>query len=375
MYFNEQLSISDSLFRLIKERQRESDCLRVLFRALQNATGQRRGSAFRSRLLNPVLPGNYFSFRETVGMISFMPTGRTQTVTADGTWRREGRQSVKPAKWIRSMLHPRIARRLKDHQFSVFNSIIKHEELRTKLTFKKVSVRQGYNADNFASFESCMWNEPVEEFYEAFGCKVLVAHNQADDKWLGRALIWPEVKAEGHEDLVTYMDRIYCISIEVQLAFKAYATEMGWCRKRDQSRELSGFTRPDGTDCFNDITVFTDQCLDDLDFYPYLDTFAYGGHDRLSTGKTGHIYVYRNTNGSRDGDDHEGQVLDAFGEWIDEDDAVSIDGDWYHADSDAIVQCYVTEEYILRKNSYFIDLSRMREDSFYISSRFVRRGA
>jgi hypothetical protein len=374
MYFNDTLSISDSLVRLIKERHRESDCLRVLQRALQNLTG-RNGCRLQTRLLNPVLPGNYFSFRETEGMISFMPIGRVQKVNTDGTWRRDGRQSVKPAKWIRSMLHPRIARRLKDHQFSLFNSIVKHEEMRTKIAFEEVSVHDGYSSDNFVDIDSCMWNQPVEDFYEAFGCKVLVAQNQLDDGWIGRALIWPNVKVEYKDEPVTYIDRIYCNSVEVQLAFKEYAASKGWCRKLDQTRELTGFSRPDGTADYRALTVFTEACLNEIEFYPYLDTFAYGGSDWVSTGKPGHIYAYRNTDGNRSGDDREGQVLDADGEWIDEEDAVNIDGQWYHTESNAIVTCHVEGCYILRSESFYIDLSRIREDSFHISARFVREGA
>jgi hypothetical protein len=373
MYFNEQLSISDSLVRLIRERHRESDCLRILFRGLQNLRGEYRPSRARSLLLNPALPGNYFSFRETEGMISYMPNGRIQRVNHDGTWMREGRQSAKPAKWIRSMIHPRIARSLKDHEFSLFDGIVKHEEMRSKVTFSKVSVERGYNKVNFIPIESCMWNSPVAEFYEAFGYKVLVVKNEVDDLWMGRALIWPKVKASNQDKSVTYMDRIYCRTVEVQLAFKAYATEKGWWHKRDQSREASGFVNSDGEHVSANLTLSTEVDLDSIDFYPYMDTFAFGGEDWISTSNEGHIYVYRDTGGAR-GEDHDGQVIDVSGEWIDEDEAVSINGEWYHQDSDLIVQCHVSGECILRGNSYFIDLSRIREDSFYLSARFVRRG-
>lgn len=374
MECNNNVTVSDSLVRLIEGRSSESQCLRLLARALRwqrtnwLPEGQLYPSGLQfkwltSRLLNPELPGNYFTFREKEGMISFMPKGKEQQFNDDGTWKREGRQSVKPGKWIRSMLHPRALRflKVKDHLFAEFNAIVRHEELRQRVTFREVPVSEAYNSSNFVDgIDSCMWGEPVGPFYDAFKCKAVVAVG-ADGAWRARAILWKNVKVGDGEYDQTFMDRIYADSEEVVLAMKENARDQGWWRKSCQDRSAGASISPDGVQDFVRLGVKTSRDLDQIDFYPYLDTFHSGGDSYLTNGNDGD-YEYQNTDGTRGPDepedDHDGEVQDVDGEWIDEDYAVAIGDDYYHQDSDDIVYSDDRGEYYLRCECYRVKIGQ-----------------
>jgi hypothetical protein len=328
----------------------------------------------RELILAPVLPGNHFSYREKEGMISFMPRGRVQEFNFGDQWKRDGRQSIKPARWMKSMLRPRLARMINDSAFAQFNTILRHEELRQKLTFKLVPVEEGYDSENFAegAIESCMWDDPVAPFYHAFKCKTVVAVG-SDGVFRGRALIWPEVEPCGELfPRFTLMDRIYSDCQEVELALEEHAESEGWWRKEGQNSNPGPFIRPDGSISQARLTVRTNRDLDEIDYYPYLDTFAYGGEDWVSTDPEDHSYYYRNTDGSRDRVGGENQVQDVDGNWIDRDEAVLIEGRWYHQDSDDVVICKRTQNYILFSDALFVDLG---DDSYYIHRQYVREAA
>jgi len=355
----------------------------------------------KSKLLAEKLPGNHFTFREKTGMISFMPRGREQKFNADGTWKREGRQSMKPARWLRAMLNPRLARRIGDDALGAFATIIKHEELRQMVSFELVPVKDAYNSRKFTAITSCMWNQPIKDFYEAFGCQALVAvgGQSALNKWRGRAIVWSEVEVtvEGKKKKtgITFMDRVYADSEEVSVAMREYAGSQGWFRKLKQNRETDeSIMAPDGEGVRAALVVTTETDLSKIRYYPYLDTLAYGRDNfTLSNSKAlGAKYTYQQANegsGTRTGD-HDGEVRDRFLNWIPredavqdyegryirQDEAVEIEGYWYHEDSclenSVIVRCEATEDLILARSAYRIEHP---DGTYYIHSRFVRRGA
>lgn len=379
-----------------------------------------------TRLLNLNRIGDYFTFREKEGMISYMPKGRTQQFNADGSWKREGRISLKPAKWLKSMLSPRLAKRIKDHHFAAFDAVVKAEEASMKMEFREVSFEEAYDCRNYErkhSYDpgvpdSCMWGKDVGPFYRLLGAKALVAIDQ-DGRYRGRAVFWPKVHTKLPSDkvewvpkasaiycpggnvpvlggtlqvpegvfwindlrakkikedaVIPFMDRVYADSPFITELFLQYAQDQGWYRKLRQSREdKEEVVFPDGTEGTLNMHVIAARDLSNISFYPYMDTFAGGDDDdrTLSNSESG-TYVYVDTDGTREGDkdEHEGEVQDVDGEWIDEDDAVEVDGDWYSFDDSRIARCHRSENYHLRSDMYEVALSR--HETILIHSDYV----
>lgn len=278
-------------------------------------------------------------------MISYMPRGKEQQFNPDGTWKLEGRQAIAPGRWLRSMFSEKAIRKLKlkDNEFADIATAIKSIEGAPGMRFKLVSVEEGYKSSNFIENppDSCMWNEPVEEFYNLFNADVLVCVND-DGLFRARAVVWPGVSISGVGNPCTFMDRIYCDAPEVVRAMQAYATTKGWAYKIPQSRGPGEVMLPTGETRYPTMWI---RCREEVSagFYPYLDTFQYGDDDSISTSSSDKPYTYNLTDGNREEEDqhqHAGQVEDVDGGWIDEDDAVFIDrrgyDGYYHCDSDRI---------------------------------------
>lgn len=424
MKFTNTIHISDSLWRLIMERKGECKPLRFLIAANRALTQNReryttpgrylaaRSTSLRmhyrrsdvtyqtprerSRLLAPKFPGNYFTFREQTGMISYMPNGREQKFNADGTWRREGRQSMKPGKWLRAMLNPLLAKRIGDAELGEFATIVKHEELRQALAFRVVPVKQAYSKKKFTKFTSCMWDLPVHDFYLSFGCKALVAVGH-DGKWRGRAILWPAVQitvdGKTRGDDIMFLDRVYADTEEVSVAMREHAGKQGWFRKARQNREPSEpVVAPDGEGMKAELVVKTETNLSELDFYPYLDTFAFGKDNFTLSNRLGlgAKFTYQNaaeSAGMRTGDDRvrdhvsnrlmrrSEAVADYNGHWIRRDEAVSIEGRHYHRDDRLIVTCRISGVQTTRNHAYriFETDEGNEEASYFVHQRFVSR--
>lgn len=378
------LTISESLYELIQKS--ETECCAILKHIFQRiAWAQanppsiscdcdecKRVRRFRkriTRLLNKDRIGDYFTFREREGMISFMPSGRTQEFNEDGTWKRPGRQEIKPAKWIRSLIHPRLSSRLKDHIFTKFDTVVKAEEAASKVEFMETGFEEAYDIGNYATeFDSCMWNEDVGPFYRAMGATVIVAKN-ARGQFRGRAVLWPKVHTGGQT--ISFLDRIYCDKPEVQHLFKQYAKDQGWHHKLYQSRDSAkDVVSPDGRTHFWTLRVIG-NVPDDLDFYPYLDTFCGGDDEGLVNTDKDVPHIYHNTDGTRSEEDlHEGEVQDVDGNWIDEDYAVAVGDDYYESGDSRICFCENRGEHILRSDAYEVDLGRR---TVYIHEDYVTR--
>jgi hypothetical protein len=380
--------LSDSLWELLKTeglKEGASPCMRLLAQFIEQLLYAQRFNdphIFNSKSkTRPLIRkhqflvakeqaiGDYFTFREKEGMISYMPKGREQQFNGDGTWRREGRESIKPAKWLRSMIHPRIAKRMKDHLFAKFDACLKAAENSSRVKFAEVSFEDAYNNDNYPNdIDSCMWGEPVGEFYRACGCRAIVAIDKSDN-YRGRAVLWPDVKSDLGP--ITFMDRVYCDKPEILEMFLQHAKDQGWHHKSKQSRDSkSCVISPDGQYHNISMSVRAKEDLDDVSYYPYLDTFGAGDGDKLYNYECGYQYSYTQTDGSRGEEDpHEGEVQTEDGYWIPEEYACTIHGDIYDSRSDDVVTCHRTDEYVLRTECYRIELSR--HETVYIHEDYV----
>lgn len=392
----EGLTISQSLYDLIQKG--EPECCKILqhvFKVIaglkstrfqpygfrncdcQECRETRLKKRPKTRLLAKERIGDYFTFRERDGMISYMPKGRVQEVNEDGTWVRKGRAEIKPAKWIKSMIHPRLASRLKDDLFTKFDTLVKAEEAKYKVTFKEVSFEEAYDyVDHYSreySIESCMWGEDVGPFYRHMGAKVVVAVNR-EGKFRGRAVVWPSVKVRSESGMgpITLMDRIYCDRPELENLFKEHAKAQGWYHKKEQGRDSKmDVVGPEGAyHCWRMAVTCRKAIPDDGMYYPYLDTFTGGEDEYTLVNNDSEGTQYCQTDGSRQEEDpHEGQVQTNAGDWIDEGDAVSINGDCYDRNSDDVVMCHRSDSYILREESFSVQIQR--NNTVFIHSRFV----
>lgn len=365
MEIHEPLRFSNSFKRLLNKEFAHCRPIQLIYAAVQRMNGKyhwkydgmglaeyqvRRG---KTRLLNPRMMGNCFSFREKKGLVSFMPRGKQQHINSFGKWAREGRQSMKPASWLRSMLNPRVIRflKIKDDEFAIFATAMKHEELKDEISFKFVSFSEGYNSSNYGEssgcgIESCMWDNPVEEFYDLFKAKCLVCVD-GTGRYHGRAVVWFGVElledGSSEKEIITFMDRIYADSEEVKMAFQKHAKKKKWWQKWKQSADSREyFMAPDGSERWGKLSVETTSGEIAADFYPYMDTFRFGSLTKQRNHWVGDgDWEYGSTDGDRHGkdeDEHEGEVEDVDGTWISYEDSVEIEGDYYRYDDHRVVR-------------------------------------
>ena len=381
----EQVILSQSLADLLEDKSSESRVIKIVVKTLrrfrpsvhycrgcdqpffagncgtptcpQYKTSHSMGRRGRpTRILADRMIGDHFTFREKRGLISYMPRGKEQKFTEAGTWSLEGRQSVSPGKWLRSLFSDAAIKKLgiKDHEFAVLATALKYEELANELTFRLVSFEEAYEyGGREGAAYSCMKGKPVGEFYRLFGAECVACYD-GNASLRGRAVLWNGV-AMG-SNTIQLMDRIYSDSPEIEEGFKTYARSKGWHHKLHQSRDSAKkVVCPDGDQNTVNMSVYTLNGRDvAADFYPYLDTFHSGDSSSLDNSDGGH-YTYSSTDGSRESeDDHDGQVENVDGDWISEDDAVEVDGDWYEYNDRRIVYSEPEGCSILRCNAVLI---------------------
>ena len=327
--------------------------------------------AMDSGLYHGELAGNHYAYREKEGMVSYCPAGRVQAISESGKWERVGRQETTPARWVRSVLKEARVKSFKDHEIAEFAAKFKAAEMKAKVELiESTDFAEAYKSSNYTTTDnamySCMWDDPVQGFYEEAPCCVLVAR-RGDGKLMGRAILWHNVRGTGG---ARFMDRVYSASPEIREMFMDYAKQNGIWKKDKESAQCRTWLKPDGTLSYNELTVeHNDLCS--VSFYPYLDSFLNSSGDTLTTGgDDGQEYAYSCTNGTREElDTHAGQVQLDNGDWIDEDDACEVDGSWYHVDG--CVTCERSGDWILISDAYRVELSR--NNTVYIHEDYVNR--
>jgi hypothetical protein len=326
--------------------------------------------AFDSSAYHGELTGNFFAYREKEGMISYCPANRVQTFGESGRWERAGRQETTPARWVRSVLRPERVKLLKEHEIAHFAEQFRMEEARGKIEIVDLGQEfaQAYDSSRYTTTEgglySCMWDEPVQDFYRGAPCRVLVA-KRGDGKYVGRAIVWDEVTGTGGAQ---FMDRIYLDSPETRHLFAEYAKEHGMWKKEKESASCRAWVKPCGAVSRNALSV-EHRDLNGVSFYPYLDTFTRSQGDTLqSYEESDDEYSYQSTSGQREElNPHVGQVELHDGTWIDEGDACEVDGEYYHMDD--CVTCEHSGDWIRLEDAYRVELGR--NNTIYIHEDYV----
>lgn len=335
---------------------------------------------------NPEPFGNYITYRESAGLLSFMPHGRTQEYTDDGKWKRAGRQDMKPGRLVAKLLHPRLVAKIKPEILNEFVTRFKAgEQSHNMECFITDNVAEAYNSRNFAKgeladppFDSCMWDDDVSPFYEAMGAKAIICKG-GDGRYKGRAILWPVVHRLNSSDVVPdqfqLMDRIYRESPEVEETMKRWALANNIAHKKNQNyddkceiiypvKDREGNVEGKYQGINMKVVPEDRSTIQDSDtYYPYVDTFTYLNSNGSCYNSQGKCPDFRAEMSRTDGtieDEHEGQVETHDGEWIDEDDAVYINGNCYDRNSDDVVICRRNSEYILREEAYEIQIERNR---------------
>lgn len=247
---------------------------------------------------------NYLTLRKD-GNISYLPKGKPHILTDDGQWSREGRQSGKPGKTIKKILTKKTQSLFTDSEYETFAN---HYKAACDAENKEFVLRPNVDIPDVYCMkrergggtleDSCMNGDSkyLDIYKYCPHVQILTLVNGCGEL-CGRALVW---NVGGGEVL---MDRIYVAKDQYYQLFLDYAKDKRWIRKVDYRsyRDKEYFT-VDGENTFN--RVFKIETQTTFDYYPYIDTFSYGGDGYLTNAtRNGYKYEYCNTSGSRDGDE------------------------------------------------------------------------
>jgi len=282
--------------------------------------------------------------------MTYCPAGKPTYLGMSFNWVVKGRQSGKYGKVIRKILNEQIPNlKFSDSEL---------EELVNKLKskvddgrFRIVSgedIRRWYHGERYnedvdtgSLSGSCMRYDSCQSYFDIYvknpdkvQMLILTDYN---DRLVGRALIWEE----------QWMDRIYA-SDSITEKFIDYAERHGYNRKEYQCYdEEERWVAPDGIHFIKSLSIYLNT---DHSQFPYMDTFKYMNDGVLSNFSEVGCLVLNETDGSA-GDNEEGTWDEIDDCYIDEDDAVWIDGRDITTHVDNCVRECRSSEWILRDDS------------------------
>lgn len=327
--------------------------------------------------------GNWITWRETSGLISYYPANRgDQPLNEDGKWIRKGRQDMRIAAWAKKTLHPEILSILSDNDFSVFSTYFKVAEKSDETHFFILSGEEAIN-DVYGEehFGSCQYKKPVGRFYEKMECDIAVCRD-GNGKLKARAILWPEIQfyKATSPGKYRFMDRVYSESPDYEIGLLEWANKNKFVTKECQSKDYKRDFSLEGA-VFNEIISL--KCrfdLSEIEWHPYLDTMTLLSNNCFynldeDDDKTcdGDILFNQTDGDTEEVNNHDGQVEDIDGNWIDEDESIRVYGDIYHIDDERIVLCERDNEYILRSEAYKIEISG--RCSYFIHESYVHHEA
>jgi hypothetical protein len=313
-------------------------------------------------------------------MLSYLPADKAHVVNERGEWAREGRQFGKPSKVIKKALSNYFVKKvISAKDFESFGHKYKAKFMDNGFVWQMRPAKDAYDVysmerrDSGTLGDSCMNGDDYFDIYRY--CKHLQILTLIDKDGLlcGRALVWNVTIKE--QDAV-FMDRMYVSDEYMYDLFLNYARENNMWRKMTYKKytEKAQWVNPE-TDKVEQVyvTISTDT---DHDQYPYIDTFSFGSQGTL-TNCSGETYTYNNADGTREGDEDEGNCYDEIDECtISEDDSVGLSsyGDRVYRDRRTHINnaqlVYVhgrCEEYMHTNDTHVVTVERAngRTDSYY----------
>jgi len=318
---------------------------------------------------------NYLTLRDD-GTISYLPKGKEHKITDDGRWARDGRQNGTAGKIIKKILTPRAVKLFKDVEFTSFVNQYKaacDAECKEFVIRPNKDIPEIYCMDREQGHaglnDSCMNGD--EDYLKIYAycphLRILTMMNN-EGHLAGRALLWTT------EDGVL-MDRVYVAKEHYYDMFLEYAETNEFIRKveyksyRDKDRYVK-----DGNVFRKAYKIATPT---EFDYYPYIDTFTYGGEGFLCNDNSfsGIVYEYCQTGGTRDGDDylecaytnnryHEDDLRyieygEYGGQYIHCDHSVYVvtNRTYYYENDDAIVYVESRSEYYLKEDENLVEIN------------------
>ena len=245
--------------------------------------------------LKPPVWGNYF---DVVRNKLTYHAGK-QPTTENGLWKREGRQEMKPAKFVRFMVNyfevsmspsydGEVRKKLTDRFVEILSSRIVLKEIPISVsddpeTIYELETSTSQSVGTLGN--SCMRSEASYDcanfsgFYTELGLKIAYVNDEMG-RLVARALLWHDVV--GREDdmdgkTFNFMDRIYGTDENVE-RFKLWAHKNGYAHKAEQSYDNNRLILPpDENDVSNEIREYDKKFIGDYDFRgaPYIDTMCH----------------------------------------------------------------------------------------------------
>jgi hypothetical protein len=309
--------------------------------------------------------GSYFTIRND-GNISYLPKGREHKVNDDGTWSRNGRDAIKPAKLIFQLFSP-AAVRMMGGQLAIEKWTAAYKAATTVSDTIIISndVEQFYNRDNVAedAYSSCMMGD-VDYicFYDDCPNVQAIGTRNTNGLFTSKALLWTATNGD------KIIDRVYG-AFKYQEFLTQYAKDKGmWIKAEHGAGEYTDFINPATSLIERKIWEIEVGQHGKTDQYPYIDTFTYRAADSscitnspavLRDGSCG--YKYQETDGGFYQNFHrcmDGRVLhESLCVWsqyhqdhIPTEDAICIDDDYFLSS-----ECIYEDGYRLRSWIYTQD--------------------
>jgi hypothetical protein len=294
-----KIKISDSLIDRLSAIKNDSKAARLLL--LLNE----RGTTLR-------LPANYVHLRKS-GFISYMPANRAQEVNESGKWISKGRQECKPARLFSAL---RLVNLLSMSDLDVFARLLAKREEGAKVE-ESEKVARVYGIEHVKSFavnylsKSCMNDERISDaaarfyLYEAAGCSIIYIMSGPDLS--ARAVVWHGVLFG--DARISVVDRMYYSHNYEAGLITEYARARGYYIRGGGSYSTAGeladvgMHAPDGSALMlSDIKKMRVHVkgLEEMNEFPYLDSFRYSCGDYLQPDMHGAEYEYTCTGGGRD---------------------------------------------------------------------------
>jgi hypothetical protein len=332
---------------------------------------------------------NYLTLRDD-GTISYLPKGKEHKITDDGRWARDGRQNGAPQKIIKKLLTPRAIGLFKETEFMSFVNQYKaacDAEQKTFVIRPNTDIPDVYcmtrEGGGGPLNDSCMNGDSdyLEIYAHCPHVRILTLINNCGEL-AGRALLWSV-------DNGTIMDRMYVAKDHYYDMFLEYAETNGLIRKveyksyRDKDRYVKS-----GEVFRRAYKIMTPT---EFDYYPYIDTFSYGGDGFLTNCNSSYnetMYEYTCTGGNREGDNymecaysnnryHEDDLRyieygEYAGQYIHCDHTVYVESNrtYYYENDDAIVYLESRGAYYLKNDDELVEINGEMYHTNYDDVRF-----